>query len=206
MSDFQGIMVIGKGASSSTPDLVTIELGVSVRADTVAGAVSANRDIASAVIDALTTATVEHSDLTTSGYSIHPEYDHRDGEQRLLGYRATNNLNVRLRDLDRAGATIDTAVAASGDSATLNRLVFGMSDETSARDEAREEAWGDALARGEHLASLAGRDLGDVISIVETPGGHQGPPLMRMARAESTPIEPGSAITTVELEVRFSLV
>lgn len=184
---------------------MTIEFGVSVREDTVAGAALASRHIANSVIESLAASDVKGSDVTTSGYSIHPEYDHRDGEQRLLGYRAVNNLSVRLLNLDSAGATIDAAVAAAGDSGTVNRLVFGLSDETTARTEARKAAWDDALARAEHLARLSGRSLGEVTSIVESPRGHTGPgPMVRMAQADVTPIEPGTATVTVELEVRFS--
>ncbi|MFZ0013733.1 MAG: SIMPL domain-containing protein [Acidimicrobiia bacterium] len=206
MSASTGITVAGLGRGEARPDIAEIDLGVSVLAPTVSEASAAARDRASAVIDALTRSGLTAEDMATARYAIQPEYDHREGEQRLVGYRVSNDLRITLRQIDTAGEIIDAAVAAGGDAATVNRLAFSLSDETTVRDQARESAWGDALARAEHLARLSGRSLGDVESIVESSGRGTGPPpLARMAMAETTPIEPGSTTISVELEVRFAL-
>ncbi|HEX6221882.1 MAG TPA: SIMPL domain-containing protein [Acidimicrobiia bacterium] len=207
MSDIQtGITVAGSGSAESVPDLMHVDIGVSVRSETVSEASRQARDHATALIDALTASGVERSDVATRTYSVHPEYDHRDGEQRLLGYRVDNELSVTIREVSAAGSILDAAVSAAEDFVTINRVQLAVADESAARDQAREAAWGDALARAEHLAGLAGRSLGPVLSIVESTGQSPGPrPMMRTAMAESTPIQAGTATTNVTLEVRFSL-
>lgn len=201
-----GITVVGSGTAESTPDLMQVDIGVSVRSQTVAEASSSARDHASALIDALTGSGVDRSDIATRSYSVYSEFDHRDGEQRLLGYRVDNELGVTIRDVGSAGAILDAAVSAVGDPVTINRVHLSVDDETTARGQAREAAWGDALRRAEHLAGLAGRTLGPVVSIVESTGHTPSPrPMLRTAMAESTPIEAGTSATTVTLEVRFSL-
>lgn len=204
--DRTGITVVGTGSAESTPDLMNVDIGVSVRSETVAEASDQARRHAGSLIDALLEAGLERKDVTTRNYSVHPEYDHRDGQQQLLGYRVSNELSVTIRDMPAAGSILDAAVSAVGDPVTINRVQLTVDDETGARDLAREAAWGDALARAEHLARLAGRTLGHVVSIVESTGHLVPPrPLMRAAMAEVTPIEAGTAATTVTLEVRFSL-
>lgn len=204
--DRTGITVVGTGSAESTPDLMNVDIGVSVRSKTVAEASDQARLHAGSLIDALIEAGLERKDVTTRNYSVHPEYDHRDGQQHLLGYRVSNELSVTIRDMPAAGSILDAAVSAVGDPVTINRVQLTVDDETGARDLAREAAWGDALARAEHLARLAGRTLGRVVSIVESTGHIVPPrPLMRAAMAEATPIEAGIAATTVTLEVRFSL-
>jgi len=203
-----GINVVGVGEAGAPPDIMLIDIGVSIRADTVAEASTGARESAATLMETLTGAGVAKGDLATTGYTVYPEYDHRDGEQRLLGYRVSNELRITLRDLEGAGEILDRGMAAAGDAVMVNRLLFAVEDETGPRDQAREAAWRDALARAEHLARLAGRSLGPAVSIDESPGLAPGPrPLARMAAmAESaTPIEPGTATVKVTLQVRFEL-
>lgn len=204
--DETGITVIGRGTADATPDMARVDLGVSVRSDTVAEATRTARERAAALTSALHTKGIPPNDISTTGFSVYPEYDHQDGRQRLLGYRVSNDLQVVLRDLSSAGEIIDAAVGAAEDVSTVNGFTLSVTDDTEARDAAREAAWDDATRRAEHLASLAGRSLGAVVSVVETSGASHPPrPMMRMAMAEATPIEPGTQAITVVVEVRFEL-
>lgn len=186
--------------------MARVDLGVSVRADKMAEATLIARDRAAALISALQAKGIPSTDIATAGFSVYPEYDHQDGRQRLLGYRVNNDLQVVLRDLPTSGDVLDAALGAAGDESTVNGFALSLTDDTPARDAAREAAWEDARRRAEHLASLAGRSLGAVVSVVETGGGSPPPrPMMRTAMAESTPIEPGTQSITVIVEVRFDL-
>ncbi len=203
-----GINVTGIGHSSASPDVMTVDIGISVLAATVAESRSVATSKTQDLINALKGGGLNDEDIQTARYSIHPEYDHHEGQQRLRGYRVSNELQVVLRDLASAGKVIDTASESGGDEVTINNVSFSIEDETSARDQAREAAWSDALARAEHLARLSGRTLGDVVGIVETSGRPPGPgpvPRMALAAADVTPIEAGTTSITVSLEVRFAL-
>lgn len=205
--DHTGITVTGTGEVTAPPDLMIVDLGVSIRGDSVTGASSSASERAAALISALRGHGITAADILTTRFSIHPEYDHSDGEQRLLGFRVTNTVRVTIRDLANAGALLDAAVRAGRDGATVDNIAFSVEDDRALEDSARQAAWGDALARAEHMARLAGRTLGAVVSIVESSGRPPVPyPLARMAAmAEATPIEPGAASVRVTLEVRFEL-
>jgi uncharacterized protein YggE len=202
-----GITVTGTGYSSVPPDVMTVDLGISVLAGTVAEGRSVATAKARALIASLKDRGVADQDVQTARYTIHPEYDHHEGQQRLRGYRVSNDLQMALRDLGSAGEILDAAAEAGGDEVTINNVSFSVENQSAARDQAREAAWSDALARAEHLARLSGRTLGDVAGIVESSGSPPGPgPLARMAMAaETAPIEAGTTSIQVSLEVRFNL-
>ena len=195
----------GGAAEETAPDIARVDLGVSVRADSVASATNTARERAASLITALKLAGVAPTDIATTGYNVHPEFDHHEGRQRLLGYRVSNDLQVVLRDLTSSGTTLDAALSAAGDEVIVNGFTLTVSDDTEARATARESAWDDAVGRAEHLARLSGRGLGQVVSIVETTGSATPRPITRMAMAEATPIEAGTQSISVVVEVRFEL-
>ncbi len=204
----KGVSVSGVGEIGVPPDLMTVDIGVSVRADTVAEAANTARERANALIESLAASGIDRKDITTVNYSVFPEYDHHEGRQRLLGFRVSNDLKVTVHDLSGVGGVIDDAVAAAGDVVTVNNVGFSVDDDAAARAQAREKAWADALAKAEQLAGLAGRSLGQAVSIVESSGRLPGPrPMMRMAAmADSSPVESGTSQISVTLDVRFELV
>jgi uncharacterized protein len=203
-----GITVTGIGHSSVPPDLMTVGLGISVLAATVADARALASSKAMALISSLKDRGVNDDDIQTTHYTIHPEYDHEDGRRNLRGYRVSNDVEVTLWDLDSAGELLDAATAAGGDETNVNNISFAVEDQGPARERARELAWDDAVARAEHLARLSGWELGKAMSIVETTNRQPGPipaPRLAMLEADATPIEAGATAVTVTLEVRFAL-
>lgn len=203
----QGIRVTGQGEVSGTPDTLTVDLGVSLRGSTVEEASTRAADLASRLIDALKNGGVEEKDIQTHNYSIYPEYDYKADTQTLLGYRVTNTVTVKIRNLDDAGTIIDAATSAGGDAVQVSGVSFSIEDDDALLQNARERAWADAKAKAEQLASLSGVALGAPTSITETVSSQ--PPVYRaadlMETAGSTPIEAGSQKVTVVLDVQFSI-
>ena len=77
-------------------------------------------------------------------------------------------LQVKVRDIDKAGEVIDDAVDAGGDLLQVQSISFTIDDTTALRSEARAEAVADAQAKAEELATLAGVDLGKPTYISES--------------------------------------
>jgi uncharacterized protein YggE len=199
-----GIAVTGVGEATVNPDLVQVDLGVSVLASTVREASSTATASAGAVITALLTEGVAEEDVLTVEYSIQPEYDYSDNRQRLVGYRVANTVRATIRDVTQVGPMLDSVGAAAGDHSRVNHLQFGLRDGTALATAAREEAWNDAVAKATQLARLSGQKLGKATSITETVGAPPVPVRMmaEMAKA-SSPIQPGTTSVTVILEVEF---
>ena len=65
-----------------------------------------------AMMDVLATYSINEIDIQTQQFSIQPVYNWENGRQILLGYSVTNNVIVKIREIDDAGSIIDAAVAA----------------------------------------------------------------------------------------------
>lgn len=204
-----GITVVGTGEVTGTPDTVEVTLGVSVLGETVQTAAATASAKANAIISTLTDGGIDPKDITTTDYSIFPEYDYSSNTQRLIGYRVNNSVRVKIRNVESAGSVIDQATQAGGDDVVVNGLQFSIEDDTELVEAAREAAWADALAKATQLAGLSGQDLGAAVSINETVTSQPPPVYYERAAADEAggapPIEPGSSAVTITLQVNFAL-
>ena len=205
-----GINVTGQGKVTGKPDALSVSLGISVLRPTVDRATADAATLATAIIDALKASGVAEDDIQTANYSIFPEYDWNGEQQRLLGYRVNNEVRVKIRNLDNAGAIIDAATAAGGDATVVNSLSFSIEDNAELLQMARTAAWADAEGKARQLAQLAGLELGAAVSISETINYEVPPIYYDRATAEAgdgatTPIESGTQDVTVMVQVTFGI-
>ena len=205
------IKVSAQGEAWSAPDVLDVDVGVSVLRPTVAQAVADATREANAVIDAVVAKGVAREDVQTASYTISPEYRYgKDNERSLEGYRVANTLRVRIRRIETAGTILDAVAAAGGDDTVVSGLSFTVDDPTPVLKKAREDAWNDAYAKARELAALADVGLGPPINIDE--GVSMPAPMPMMAAADVaegvrvTPIEPGQSKVVVNLNVSFEIV
>lgn len=205
-----GINVSGEGRVAGTPDTLTFTVGINLTRNTVSQATDDAARLATELIDALEAEGIDEGDIQTANYSIYPEYDHRNDTRRLVGYRVSNDVRVKIRDLDRAGEIIDSANVRGGDEVVVQGLGFSLEDNDLLVVAAREAAWKDARGKAEQLARLAGATLGTPTTISESFSAP--PPIQRLAYAESaaaggftTPIQAGELDVTVTIQVTFGL-
>jgi hypothetical protein len=203
------ISVSGTGEVAGRPDTLIVDIGVSVLRPTVNEATTEAAKLADTVIAALTSGGVADRDIQTTSYSIYPEYDYSGQTQRLTGYRVSNVVTAKVRDVESAGGVIDAAVRAGGDATVVNGIRFDIEESSELVTAAREAAWNDAKAKAEQLAGLAGVTLGRAVSISET-FSPAPPPIafeefLAAADQAATPIQPGEQAVTVTVTVEFSI-
>ena len=204
-SEPQGLSVSGEGRASAAPDVAVLGLGVSAKASTVGAANSQAQQAMTALLDSLEANGVQEKDIQTTSLSIQPEYDYRNNEQVLTGYRVSHMLQVKVRDIDRAGEVIDDAVQAGGDVLQVQSISFTIDDTTALSSEARQKAVADAQAKAEELASLAGVTLGDPTYITESTSTPYVQPYYDRSVAYSAEAAPATEISLGELEVVISV-
>lgn len=189
------VRVTGQASIAVEPDVATLRLSVVSHDKSSQRAAEENAARTQAVFAGLRKLLGEAVDLHTQGFSLQPQYDHRqpqsDDGPVLRGYRVSNSVVLRLEKLDRVGAAVDAAIAAGANQ--VESLVFGLKDD---RD-ARTRALADATRRAQQKADTVARALGtEVLRVVSVEEGGGGPPRpvyaaeMRMAAA--TPVEAGS--------------
>src|SRR6185312_17540297 len=104
----------GQAKVSKAPDRVYIDIGVTTQARKSEAATEQNATRVSAVIAAVKRATGANVQLTTMQYSVGPNYNYPrgGGAPTIIGYTASNVVQVRLDDLARVGRVIDAATQA----------------------------------------------------------------------------------------------
>ena len=189
------ISVSGEGVVTATPDMAMVTVGVTTQAPDASDAVAANNRAMAELGKALDDFGIAERDRQTSSFNIFPRYDHGRNDNRtprISSYEVSNQLTLRVRDIDRLGDLLN-AVVSSG-SNRIGSLSFAIADETTLRDEARQLAVRDAERKAALYAEAAGGKLGRVVSISEA-GAPQQRPLMNtrmmMAEAESVPVAAG---------------
>lgn len=192
------------------PDLVTLSGGVTTTAPTAQAAMAENARTMTAVIAAVRKAGVAARDVQTQGLSLQPQYSYTDRKQTLTGYQARNTVGLRLRDVENAGALLDTLVKAGAND--ISGPNFSLDKPEEALDQARRDAIAKARSRAALYADAAGMKVVRIEAITE--GGASAPeprPMLRSAEmamdsvSAAPPVEPGEVSMSVSVTVRFVL-
>ncbi len=104
------ITVSGEGKISAKPDIANISLSVVSKAVTVKQVTTDNNTKMNAVLNAVKAAGVEAKDITTSQYSLYPEYDYNylgRGTNKIIGYNLTQEITIKVRDLEKVDTILD---------------------------------------------------------------------------------------------------
>ena len=207
----RGIAVTGHGEVFIKPDTAFVNVGVSVLAPSVAEARNKAAEEMDAVVASVKGNGVKDEDIQTTSFSIEPQYDYSANKPQLQGYRVSNTVSVRIRDLNSVGKIIDDGARAGGDDVVINGIRFTIDNNKSAIEQARKQAMDDAHDKADQLSRLGSVTLGDPITISES-GGALPPPIYydaaRYAAApaeKSTVVEPGQLSVSVDVAVTYSI-
>ena len=201
------INVVGTGQVRGTPDVLKLTLGVSTRAKSAGEALSHNSELSSKLNGVLRDAGVDEKDIQTADLSISPIFD--DNGENVIAYGVSNTVDVKIRELAKAGKIVDAAAGVAGDEIVVNGLVFSFDDNSELVAQARTEAVKRAKSQAEQLAKAAGVELGDILTITEG-SPPEGPVLKAAPRSaaasdSATPIEPGSQSLSVQVNMTFKI-
>ena len=206
----EGIWVNGEGKVTVTPDIASLMLGITAQAKTVAEAQSQAAEAMNKKMTALTDNGIAKKDIQTQHFSIDQvtRWDDEKQEEIVIGYRVTNMVNAKIREIDKAGSIIDAVAAVGGDLTRINNISFSVDDPSPYYKEAREKAMADAKAKAEQLADLSGVKLGKPTYISE---GTIYPIYTRTmyeaagAAPAPTPISAGEMELTLNVQVTYAI-
>ncbi|MDD4985715.1 MAG: SIMPL domain-containing protein [Dehalococcoidales bacterium] len=158
----EGIWVSGSGKVAVTPDIALLQLGIETQEATVAEAQAKASEAMDKVKASLTDSGVAEKDIQTRSFRIsqRTRWDDVQQQEVVTGYRVTNQVVAKIRDMEKVSSIIDAVVAAGGDYTRISSLNFSVDDPTAYYDEAREKAMADAERKAEQIAGLAGMKLG----------------------------------------------
>ena len=203
------ISVQGSGAAFAKPDMASASAGIESRGATPENALAANTKAMNAIMAAIKRHGIAERDVETSSFSIAPVYGQQPGPRGALnieGYQVTNQVTVRLRDMDKLGELLSALVGAGAN--RLNGVSFDIAEPAKLQDDARKAAMTDAKKRADLFAAAAGVTVKRVMSISE--GGGFAPPqpmAMRAMKAggESVPVAGGEQSITASVSVVYEI-
>ena len=208
------IRVIGRGVVETSPDFVTVRVGVASRAPSPTAALDQNSAPARKIIDFAKKFGINERDMQTDAVNLSQTFktvrDPNGGtRQEPDGYAASNDVRVKLDDLLRLG-TFMRQVLDQG-ATNIGSVQFGLANPDKAADEARLKAVEDAFRQAQALADAAKVKLGKVQDIVSPPRSEyragssaMDMPVRRM-RGASVPLEAGTLQVSAEVEIVWAI-
>jgi uncharacterized protein len=198
------VTVTGEATVGVAPDTAIIRIGVSSQEKTAREAGEANARQMTSVLAAIKASGIAERDIQTSRLSLQPQYDpNKGGTARLTGFQATNQVTVRIRDIDSLPAVLDRAIAAGANE--MSGIEFVVSEQSKLLDQARDDAIADARRKAELYAKAAGAKLGGVVSISEEGPAPPQPRPMQAMRAGAVPVAPGEQTLRAIVSVSYEL-
>ena len=199
--------MVGAGKVQGTPDTLTANVSIEFIAPDVTTAMNQTSERQQAVINALVGSGVDRQDISTTQVSLQPQYNTANTPPIIIGYRASNSIDVKIRQLNAASQALALIVSTGGDATRINSVAYSIEDNSQLVKDARARAFEDAKDRAQQYAELSGLTLGKVISISEAAGSTPPTPLPspRMAMAEAVPLEPGQQTVGFSVTVIWEL-
>jgi uncharacterized protein YggE len=203
-----GVTVVGQGTAYGQPDQATVVVGVETFAATVSEATTQNQTTLDDVMAALTAAGIAAEDIQTTNYSLYAEQTYgENGPTGIAGYRVSNQVNVKIRDIALVGDVL-AAVTEAGANAIYG-VNFSVADPAALEAEARALAMQDAANRAASLAELGNVALGEITVISEVVGTPvmplSGGYAMEQAASAAPGISPGQLSYQVQVQVTYSI-
>ena len=208
----------GDGQVQTAPDEATVRLGVVAQRPTAREAQGEVNRIANAVLAAIGKLGVPREQIQTSELQLYPVYAQDTpppergvpAEPRIVGYRATNVVSVRLEKLDLIGPVVDAGLEAGANQVEgvnfglrggARRPPAGAARRRPTRERQKAEALADAL--GVRLVGLL--EVAEGGAQVITPRFANVRMAMESAQMDTTPVSPGqvSVEATVTLTYRI---
>ncbi len=181
------VTVTGTATVTVEADAAVVVIGVETMDKDVSAAASANAVKLDAVIEALKALGIDEKDIHTDHYYVSTLYDYSSADPDgvpVRGYQVTNSLSVKVRDINRTGEVIDTALKAGANA--CNGISFTSSAAGEACDQALAAAVAEARRKAALVAEACGGKLGRIVELKEGYGSYSGVAMAsRMAKGDA---------------------
>ncbi|HEV8403615.1 MAG TPA: SIMPL domain-containing protein [Candidatus Limnocylindrales bacterium] len=202
------ITVTATGKTTVVPDVARVYLGVTANRSTVKAAREAGAKTMTDIIAAVRALGVDEKDIQTTNLSLNPQYGN-GATPKVVGYQISEQVEITVRDLDKAGDVVDAATAKGA--TDVNGISFEVADPVKAQNDARAAAVAAARASAQAMAGAGSVSLGTVISMTDaTPPspivyGYGAFKAVAPAADAATPVQPGTQDLTATVTVVFEI-
>lgn len=181
------------GKFEAAPDTAVLRLDIAAQEDTSHTAYEKAVAAADRVRQVLKNNGIDAKAMQVGFYSVQPMYDWKNPKHKVVGYRVSTNLTLKLRDFSKIGGVIEQT--ADIDSMQNQSLNYTLEDIEPAKAKAAEDALKKARDQAGAVAAAGGRTLGELLyaSVDVTQQVIPTPMVMRAAVAGAQAAQPPTA-------------
>jgi uncharacterized protein YggE len=154
------VYVSADGKFESAPDTALIQFNIAAQENSPRAAYDRASQESEQVRQILRSNGIDPKSAEIGSFSLQPMYDYKDPKRRMVGYRVSNNVSLKLKDFSKVG-TIVQQLGAQEFNENVN-LGYTLEDMDAAKQRAVEDAFQHARAEAATVAKAAGRSLGEL--------------------------------------------
>src|SRR5215469_1709478 len=149
------------GKFEAAPDTVVLRLDIAAQDDTSHAAYDKAAAAAERARQVLKANGIDPKAAQVGFYSVQPMYDWKNPKHKVIGYRVTTNITLKLKDFSKVGAL--TGQLADIEETQNQSLNYILEDIEQAKAKAAEDALKKARSQAAAVASAGGRALGELL-------------------------------------------
>jgi uncharacterized protein YggE len=205
------VVIVGEGEQTGKPDVALVTIGVTRESETASAALRLIGQSARDVVGVLQKRGLQARDIQTGNLSLQPRYGRQrnpsDDRPVVTGYIASNQLNLRIRNIDGLGELLDELLLTGSNE--IRGVSFTIEDRSKLLDDARVRAVQDARRKASLFAAAADIRLGEIINFQDETSVPQLRAQVNRSYAESagasTPIEAGELSLRATVKVTWRI-
>lgn len=177
------VYVSADGKFESAPDTALIQFNISAQEDSPRAAYDRAAQQTERLRQIMKSNGLDPKSAEIGYFSLQPVYDWKQPARRIVGYRVTNSVSLKLKDFTKVGPIVQQLGAQEFDENVS--LSYTLQDMDAAKQRAVEDAFQRARAEAATLAKAGGRSLGELsyASVDTFEPVRLGVPMVRAAMA-----------------------
>lgn len=158
------ISIAGTGEILSVPDISTINF--TIRSSSINNDTKILQDEvakkADKVLEKLKELDILEKDIQTANYSVNPKYNYKDGSSNIVGYEASENINVKVRNIENVSKVLN--ILAEEKITEVYGPNFEIDNVENLKNQARGLAIKDAKEKAKDLSKSLGVKIKKIVS------------------------------------------
>ena len=215
----KSVTVEGVSTIKALPDVISVYFSIETNGSTSAEAKDANTKIYDDLVEQITIAGFNESDLKTESFNVYPNTYWDGQKQKTDGFIATHSLKLELssNESDKLSPAIDAGVTAGAGISYIN-FELSQAAQNDYKAQALKLASQDATVKADAIASGFGKKAGKLLSVqvnsfnyypwnVYTANDASGraPTDITLAKETATNINPSEQDVTASITATFRL-
>ena len=209
------IYVGADGKFEASPDTALVQFNIGAQADQLKPAYDRATQAAEQIRQILKTNGIDVKDAEIGFFSVSPMYDWKNPKQKVVGYKVSSSIRVKLHDFSKVGAL---AEAFGNMDVTENQSISYILENTeTAKTRASEDAFRRARNQATAVAQTAGRQLGELvyasvdsndimpIHMMQAMNARSAGPMMAQMAAPTAEFSPQTIQVTAHVNAMFAL-